>query len=54
MRIFDRQTNRGENRNDYGNVGYDRSRNRSREMAFSRSYNNNKTGEQAIVGPGKD
>ena len=41
MRIFDRQSSRGENRNNYRNDRYDRSRNRSRERLFSSNYNNN-------------
>ena len=53
MRSFDRMNSRGENRNNYRNdkydrsrnrsrERYDRSRNRSRERLFSRNYNNNR------------
>ena len=39
---FDRQNSRGENRTNYRNDRYDRSRKRFRERSFSRNYNNNR------------
>ena len=56
MRNFDRQSSRGEYRNNYRNEGYDRSRNgnRSIERSFPETSVAIEIGVQAIVGPGQD
>ena len=54
---FDRQTSRGEYRNNYENEGYGRSRdsNSSRDRSFSRNFCGNRSNRsKATVGPGQD
>ena len=54
MMIFDRQGSRGENRNNYINERYDRSRNRSRESHFLETITTIEIGAQATASPGQD